>query len=273
MESKRFTEGFRSGEIRALVSTSTLAVGMNLPAKNVLLDGRRWKMLKEYRRWSLEDLGKSEYENMSGRAGRLSLTNDFGRSILVTESKFEADVWLRHYVGGEFETVTPTLKDAPLEDHVLDLVASGLAQSRAQAAELLLASFTGRIHWREKMSPEAFRAGVDQAVDLCRSGGLVQVRANGSVEVTKLGLAVAGRGIGVATAVALAEWAGEARRASVGELEVVTLLGLTPAGADTYISLSREEDRERDYRDELVERARLAGTDDRPVFRKFVEDR
>ncbi len=49
-------EGFRSGEIRALVSTSTLAVGMNLPAKNVLLDGRRWRLLKEYRRWSLEDL-------------------------------------------------------------------------------------------------------------------------------------------------------------------------------------------------------------------------
>jgi helicase len=266
-------EGFRSGEIRALVSTSTLAVGMNLPAKNVLLDGRRWRLLKEYRRWSLEDLSKSEYENMSGRAGRLALTNDFGRSILVTESKFEADVWLRHYAGGDFETVTPTLKDAPLEDHVLDLIASGLAQSRAQAGDLLLASFTGRVHWREKMSPEDFRTGVDRAVELCRAGGLAQARANGSLQITKLGLAVAGRGIGVATAVALAEWAIEARRATVGELEVLTLLGLTPAGSQIYVTLGRQEDRQRDYRDEIVERARAAGVDGRPLFQKFVEDR
>ncbi len=168
---------------------------------------------------------------MSGRAGRLALTNDFGRSILVTESKFEADVWLRHYAGGDFETVTPTLKDAPLEDHVLDLIASGLAQSRSQAGDLLLASFTGRVHWREKMPPEDFRAAVDRAVELCRAGGLAQARANGSLQITKLGLAVAGRGIGVATAVALAEWAVEARRATVGELEVLTLLGLTPTGS------------------------------------------
>lgn len=57
---------------------------MNLPAQNVLLDGRRWKMLRQYGRWSLEDLEKSEYENMSGRAGRLALTADCGRSMRST---------------------------------------------------------------------------------------------------------------------------------------------------------------------------------------------
>ena len=47
-----------------------------------------------HQRWSLEDVSRSEYENMSGRAGRLSLVEDFGRSILVSSSPFEADVWL-----------------------------------------------------------------------------------------------------------------------------------------------------------------------------------
>ena len=87
---------------------------MNLPVKNVVLDGRKWEFLRRYGRWSLEDITKSEYENMSGRAGRLSLVNDFGRSILVTYSPFEAEVWLRHYAGSDFENIRPTLGDAPL---------------------------------------------------------------------------------------------------------------------------------------------------------------
>lgn len=138
---------FRSGGVRVLFSTSTLAMGLNLPVKNVILDGKRWQYLKRYGRWSLEDVSKSEYENMSGRAGRLAHTKDFGRSILVTNSPFEADVWLKHYVGSDFEDIVPTLKEAPLENHVLNLLASGLAERQSDLAELLLSSFTGHVHW------------------------------------------------------------------------------------------------------------------------------
>jgi hypothetical protein len=56
----------------------------------------------------LVDLGKSEYENMSGRAGRLAFTADFGRSIMVTHSRYQAENWLETYVGPEFEDIVPT---------------------------------------------------------------------------------------------------------------------------------------------------------------------
>src|SRR4029077_20611435 len=105
---------FRGGAIRCLFSTSTLAVGMNLPVKNVVLDGRKWEFLRRYGRWSLEDITKSEYENMSGRAGRLPPGHGFGRFVMVTGSPFEADIWLRHYAGAEFEDIRPTLGDGPL---------------------------------------------------------------------------------------------------------------------------------------------------------------
>lgn len=119
---------FRSGGIRALFSTSTLAMGLNLPVRNVILDGHRWLYLKRYGRWSLEEIAESEYENMSGRAGRLGLSRDFGRSILVTASPFEAKVWLKHFVDADFEEIVPTLKDAPLENHVVNLLASRTGQ-------------------------------------------------------------------------------------------------------------------------------------------------
>jgi hypothetical protein len=41
-------------------------------------------------------------------------------------------VWLPHYAGGEFEEIRLTLDDAPLENHVLDLMASGVASSRRE---------------------------------------------------------------------------------------------------------------------------------------------
>lgn len=263
---------FRSGGIRVLFSTSTLAMGMNLPTKNVILDGKRWQYLRRYGRWSLEDISKSEYENMSGRAGRLGLARDFGRSILVTNSPFEADVWLRHYVEADFEDIVPTLKDAPLENHVVNLLASGLARSRAELCDLLLSSFTGVVYWTQKMSREEFVAALDRAVRLCADGGLVREDADGRLAVTDLGRACATKGIGVDTGLALAAWAREARSAALSEIEVLTVVSLCPAGTEVYVSMGKDERRVCDYRGEILRRAADAGVSDRPVFERLAAD-
>jgi helicase len=263
---------FRAGAIRALFSTSTLAVGMNLPVKNVVLDHQRWDYLRRYGRWSLQDISRSEYENMSGRAGRLSLVDDFGRSILVTYSPFEADVWLQHFAGGEFEEIRPTLADTPLENHVLDLMASGLASSRAELAELLLSSFTGWAHWAQKISRDDFAAALDKAVACALGGGLLRSRADDTLEVTAVGRVCATKGIGVATGAALARWAGQAIGASVHELEALLTVSLTPAGSDVYVALAGDERWRADYRGELLARVAAAGASSRPVFAGLATD-
>lgn len=263
---------FRSGGIRVLFSTSTLAMGLNLPVKNVILDGKRWQFLRRYGRWSLEDVTKSEYENMSGRAGRLAFTNDFGRSILVTYSPFEAEVWLKHYVGSDFEDVVPTLKDAPLENHVVNLLASGLARSRGELLDLLLSSFTGHVFWAQKMSRDEFLAELDRALKLCVDGGLCRAEPDGELRITELGRACATKGIGVDTAIALAEWARQARSAALSEIEVLTVVSLSPAGSEVYVSMGKDERYRSDYRAEVLRRASDAGVADRPVFAGFAED-
>jgi len=263
---------FRSGAIRVLFSTSTLAMGLNLPVKNVVLDGKRWQYLKRYGRWSLEDVSKSEYENMSGRAGRLAHTRDFGRSILVTSSPFEADVWLRHYVGSEFEDIVPTLKDAPLENHVVNLLASGLAEQRDELADLLLSSFTGHVHWNQQMSREVFLEALDAALELCVRGGLVRRAKEGDLAITDLGRACASKGLGVDTGIALAEWAREARSVALTDLEVLTVASLAPAGHDVYVNMTNNERFQCDYRGEILRRAYEAGASDRPVFARLAED-
>jgi ATP-dependent DNA helicase len=263
---------FRGGAIRALLSTSTLAVGMNLPVKNVVLDHQRWDYLRRYGRWSLVDISRSEYENMSGRAGRLSLVNDFGRSILVTYSPFEADVWLGHFAGGEFDEIRPTLADAPLENHVLDLMASGFASSRAELEEMLLASFTGSVHWAQKMSRAEFSQALEKAVAAGLSGGLLRAIAEERMEVTAVGRVCAAKGIGVATGAVLAKWAKESIDATVDDLEVLLVVGQTPAGLDVYVALPRDERWAADYRGKVLARAAAAGASARPVFAEITTD-
>jgi helicase len=263
---------FRTGAIRALFSTSTLAVGMNLPVKNVVLDHQRWEYLRRYARWSLQDISRSEYENMSGRAGRLSLIEDFGRSILVTYSPFEADVWLEHFAGGEFEEIRPTLADAPLENHVLDLMASGLASSRVELEEMLLASFTGWAHWAQKISRAEFAQALEKAVACALDGGLLRALPGDRLEVTAVGRVCATKGVGVATGAALARWAKEAIGASVHDLEILLTVGLTPAGSAVYIALAGDERWRADYRGELLSRVGTAGVSARPPFAALVQD-
>jgi len=256
---------FRSGVIRCLFSTSTLAVGMNLPVKNVVLDGRKWELLRRFGRWSLEEVTKSEYENMSGRAGRLSLVNDFGRSILVTGSPFEADVWLRHYAGSDFEDIRPTLGDAPLEDHVLDVLASGLAVSRTEVEQLLLSSFTGRLHWAQKISGDEFTAELTRAVDLCVGADLVRGKGDRMV-ITPVGRACAAKGIGAKTGIALAQWAREAKATALSELELLTVASFTEAADDVYVGLTKEERYRASYRSQLLARAEAQGVAARSIF-------
>jgi len=263
---------FRGGAIRALFSTSTLAVGMNLPVKNVVLDHQRWEYLRRYGRWSLQEISRSEYENMSGRAGRLSLVQDFGRSILVTYSPFEADVWLEHFAGGEFEEIRPTLADAPLENHVLDLMASGLASSRAELEQMLLSSFTGWTHWAQKISRAEFSEALTKAVSCGLDGGLLRALEGDRLEVTAVGRVCATKGVGVATGAALARWAKEAFSATLHDLEVLLTVCLAPAGADVYIGLAGDERWRADYRGELLARVATAGASSRPVFAHLAAD-
>lgn len=240
--------------------------------KNVVLDGKRWEWLKRYDRWSLEDITKSEYENMSGRAGRFGHGCDCGRSLLVTSSAFRAKTWLKHYVEGDFADVEPTLARAPLENHVIDLLASGMARSADDLRQLLLSSFTGVAYWTQKMSAEQLEARLAEAIAVCVDGGLARTTPASGLAPTDLGHTCAKKGIGVETTITLARWAREARSAAVGPLEVLTVASTSGAGVEVYLNLGKEERSRADYRGELLRRADAACIADRPVFERLESD-
>lgn len=117
-------DAFRDGEIKVLVSTTTLALGVNLPAQTVIIDCFKYARGPRSGRLLPVPLGWSEYEGMSGRAGRLG-RGEFGRSILMAGSPLDEETLWSSYIEGKPEELqSQLLTRQPLADVILDLVAS-----------------------------------------------------------------------------------------------------------------------------------------------------
>jgi helicase len=85
----------KKGEIKLICATTTLAMGINLPFKNVILSIDKYSSDDgDYRNSYRTSLTMTEVENMGGRAGRLNQQekDNFGRAIFLADSLFSETV-------------------------------------------------------------------------------------------------------------------------------------------------------------------------------------
>jgi hypothetical protein len=122
------------------------------------------------------------------------------------------------------------------------------------------------------MSRDDFSQALGKAIAAGLSSGLLRGIAEERMEVTAVGRVCASKGIGVATGAVLARWAKETIDAAVDDLEVLMVVGQTPAGHDVYVALPRDERWAADYRGKALARAAAAGTSARPVFTDIATD-
>jgi helicase len=118
-------EGFRKGHIRCISSTPTLAAGLNLPARRVII--------RDYRRYSsgegMVPIPAREYHQMAGRAGRPHL-DPYGEAVLIGHSSRDAEGLFSYYIDAPPEDVNSQCStEQALTTHVLSLIASGFVTS------------------------------------------------------------------------------------------------------------------------------------------------
>ncbi|MGC9514834.1 ATP-dependent DNA helicase [Methanocrinis sp.] len=129
--------GFRSGEIRVIASTPTLAAGLNLPARRVLI--RSYKRYEGAR--GMVAIPVMEYRQMAGRAGRPGL-DPKGESFLMAKSDTEMRDLFDHYVHGEPEEIFSKLAMEPaLRTHLLSTMATGFASSADELKRFVDSTF------------------------------------------------------------------------------------------------------------------------------------
>jgi helicase len=170
-------DSFRDGKIKVLTATPTLAFGMNLPARVVIIN--------EYRRYEsgygYYPIPVLEYKQMAGRAGRPRY-DKFGDSILVAKTEDERDYLMDSYILAETERIWSKLAvERILRSHVLATVAMDFAHSEQGIYE-----FFGKTFYAYQYDPRAIKGVIQKSLGFLFTEKMIEVQGD-KIHATKFG--------------------------------------------------------------------------------------
>ena len=129
---------FRSGRIKLLSSTPTLAAGVNLPARRVVISNIARYNAKIGANKPISIL---EYKQLCGRAGRPQY-DDFGEAIIVGKSN--TDELIEYYIRGQPEPIESKITDdKALRIHLLSVVVTNPGIKKEEILEFFLQTLGG----------------------------------------------------------------------------------------------------------------------------------
>lgn len=121
-EQRRLVERlFKERKIKVIVATTTLAAGLNLPARSVII-----KDVYRYDGFSSVLIPNLEVQQMLGRAGRVKYDR-IGNGYIYS-SKVRLQEVYSTYVNGELESITSRINEGKIRMHVLGLISSGMSK-------------------------------------------------------------------------------------------------------------------------------------------------
>lgn len=145
---REFVEKAFEKDIRLVVATETLTIGMNMPVDVMILYDTKVPRGKEIP----EELTSQEYKNFAGRAGRLGQSNCVGQSYILALDESEAGIFWDSYVNCRMQDIKSALLLAA-EDvqapYYLSLLTARKKYRIQSLDELKAASFSTRCGGRQ----------------------------------------------------------------------------------------------------------------------------
>ena len=155
---KAIEGAFKEGLLVGLTATPTLAAGVNLPARRVLV--------RDLKRWDdgmSRPLPVMEVRQMLGRAGRPKY-DAFGEAWVLckgTDGWAIADDVSQRYFFGPVESISSKLSSEPaLRTHLLAAIATGGLRHRGELGDFFQATFLGA-----SVSPTYLKEQLDRMID------------------------------------------------------------------------------------------------------------
>ena len=155
---------FRNRTLSVIAATPTLAAGVNVPARRVVVRDQQ-----RYTGSAMEWLPVLEIHQMCGRAGRPHL-DPYGEAVLVGDETTK-DALKERYLGADPEAVESKLaSEAALRTHALSIIATGFADTEQGILDVLSATFYAH------QTPSGDLSGIVSSVvvDLVEMGMIVR---------------------------------------------------------------------------------------------------
>jgi Superfamily II helicase len=222
---------FRDRTLNAICATPTLAAGVNVPARRVVVRDQQ-----RYTGSAMEWLPVLEIHQMCGRAGRPHL-DPYGEAILVGVD--DSDGLADRYLDADPEAVESKLaSEVALRTHALSIIASGFAETEAGILDVLSATF-----YAHQTPVDDLAGSVASVVDDLVGMELVRREASdqsdesaGSLRATEIGTTVSTQYITPETGAQIVD--GLRTAAEIAEPTTLTALEIvcdTPDMHDTYL--------------------------------------
>jgi len=224
-------DSFRRGRIKILAATPTLAAGVNLPARTVVISSYE-RYEPGYGRYPISVL---EYKQFCGRAGRPKY-DKFGEAILIAKNEDEREYLMENYVLAKPEKLWSKLGvEKVLRPHVLSTVAAGFARSESGLHEFFAKTF-----YAHQYDPRAIRGKIGEILQFLYKEKMIEAEG-GNMYATEFGRRVSELYIDPVSAVIIRD--GLYRRArNVTELSFLHLMAHTPDIAPKVYPRRRESE-------------------------------
>ena len=210
-------ESFKSGRLKILSATPTVAAGVNLPARTVIISSYE-RYEPGYGRYPISVL---EYKQMCGRAGRPRY-DKFGEAILIARTEDEQDYLLKNYALAEPERIWSKLgAEKVLRPHVLATVATRFATT-----EDGLERFFAKTFYAFQYDPKMIKGKLGDILSFLHREQMVEF-AGEELKVTKFGQRVSELYIDPVSAVILRDGL-YTRAKHVTDLSFLHLISRTP---------------------------------------------
>ncbi len=250
-------EAFLDRHLKVIAATPTLAAGLNLPARRVVVadlkryDGNR----------GMVPIPTLEYKQMAGRAGRPQ-HDPYGEAVTIAKTMDEREEIQFRYLLADPESIESKLaQEWALRVHILSTIASGYASTEQGVHE-----FIQRTFYAHQAESWAIEHQVDTMIEFLVDEGFV--RDEDGLHATPLGSLTSELYIDPASAVVLRDGV----NACPDDPHPIQLLHMVAAAPDTRLLFLRSSDIGIEERAVEIEEDLLVPYHERVSFDEFLAE-
>lgn len=165
-------QGFKDHRIKCIIATPTLAAGVNIPARRVIIRDL-WRYDGNF---GMTPIPILEYKQQAGRAGRPRY-DTIGEAITIAKDANQRDQIFYNYILADTEPIYSKLgSQSALRMHLLSAIATQFVQNLEEMYKFILSTF-----YAYQTNEYTIKSEVDAAVEFLLENRLVEATHSGYV--------------------------------------------------------------------------------------------